>query len=81
MSSRTIAPTPSGSGLTKRELEVLRFIALGLTNREIAERLHLAEKTVKNYITAMLLKLGMERRTEVAALAARLDERGRRRSA
>jgi DNA-binding CsgD family transcriptional regulator len=36
---------------------------------------------VKNYITAMLLKLGMERRTEVAALAARLDERGRRRSA
>ena len=68
-------------GLTAQERRVFDLIGEGMSNREIAERLHLAEKTVKNYITAMLLKLGMERRTEVAALAARLDERGRRRSA
>jgi DNA-binding NarL/FixJ family response regulator len=47
----------------------------GYSNRQIADELFLAEKTVKNYVSNMLAKLGMARRTEAAALAARLDER------
>ena len=67
--------------LTPQEHRVFDLIGEGCSNRDIAERLGLAEKTVKNYMTSLLLKLNMERRTEVAALAARLDERSRRRSA
>jgi DNA-binding NarL/FixJ family response regulator len=66
--------------LTQRERLVFALIGEGCSNREIGEKLFLAEKTVKNHITSLLVKLGMERRTEVAALAARLDERGRNRS-
>ena len=49
------------------------------SNRQIAEEMFLAEKTVKNYVSNMLAKLGMSRRTEAAAFAARLEERERRR--
>jgi DNA-binding NarL/FixJ family response regulator len=57
--------------LTEREREVLDLIGQGLANREIAERLFLAEKTVKNYVTSVLAKLGMQRRTQAAAWVAR----------
>ena len=66
--------------LTDREREILELIGEGLSNREIAERLFLAEKTIKNYVSNLLLKLGMRRRTEAAALAARLDERRQQRA-
>jgi len=55
--------------LTEQERHVLQLVAEGLTNRQIGERLHLAEKTVKNYVTSMLAKLGMTRRTEAAVYA------------
>ena len=61
--------------LTDQERNVLDLIAEGLTNRQIGERMFLAEKTVKNYVSNMLAKLGMSRRTEAAAYAARLAER------
>jgi DNA-binding NarL/FixJ family response regulator len=57
--------------LTDQERNVLDLLAEGLTNREIGERLHLAEKTIKNYVTALLSKMGMARRTEAAVYAAR----------
>ncbi|WP_114451457.1 response regulator [Halopolyspora algeriensis] len=57
--------------LTDQERRVLELIGEGLSNRQIAERLFLAEKTVKNYVTAVLAKLGMERRTQAAAWVAR----------
>lgn len=56
--------------LTEREREILVLIGEGLTNRQIGERLHLAEKTIKNYVSNLLAKLGMERRTQAAVLAA-----------
>jgi len=62
-------------GLTPQERRILDFITEGLTNRQIAEAMALAEKTVKNYITNLLAKLGVERRTQAATYAARLDER------
>ncbi len=59
--------TPSiDPGLTLRERQVLDLIADGLTNRQIGEHLELAEKTVKNYVSGLLAKLGMERRTQAA---------------
>ena len=62
--------------LTEQERRILDLIAEGLTNRQIAERMYLAEKTVKNYVSNVLSKLGMERRTEAAVFATRLqDER------
>jgi DNA-binding NarL/FixJ family response regulator len=61
--------------LTEQERRILELIAEGMTNRQIGERLHLAEKTVKNYVSNLLTKLGMERRTEAAVYAARLAER------
>ncbi|GIU85931.1 MAG: DNA-binding response regulator [Acidimicrobiia bacterium] len=65
--------------LTEQERKILDLIAEGLTNRQIAERIFLAEKTVKNYVSNLLAKLGMERRTEAAVFAARLrDRRGDR---
>jgi len=60
------------AALTEREREILALIAEGLTNRQIGERLFLAEKTVKNYVSALLAKLGLERRTQAAVLATRL---------
>jgi DNA-binding NarL/FixJ family response regulator len=61
--------------LSDQERRILDYIAEGMTNRQIAEAMFLAEKTVKNYVSTMLSKLGMERRTEAAAYAARLAER------
>jgi DNA-binding NarL/FixJ family response regulator len=61
--------------LSDQERKILELIAEGLTNRQIGERLFLAEKTVKNYVSNMFTKLGMSRRTEAAAYAARLSER------
>jgi DNA-binding NarL/FixJ family response regulator len=58
--------------LTPQERRILELIAEGLTNRQIAETIHLAEKTVKNYVSNLLAKLGMERRTQAAVYAARL---------
>ena len=61
------------SALSDQEKRVLELIAEGLTNREIAGRMFLAEKTVKNYVSSLLTKLGMQRRTQAAAFAARLS--------
>lgn len=58
-------------GLTEQERKILNLIGEGMTNRQIGEELHLAEKTVKNYVSSLLAKLGMERRTQAAAYAAR----------
>jgi len=58
--------------LSERERTILGLIAEGLTNRQIGERLFLAEKTVKNYVSTILSKLGLERRTQAAVLASRL---------
>jgi two-component system response regulator DevR len=60
------------ASLTDQERRILEFIAEGLTNREIAGRMFLAEKTVKNYVSSLLAKLGLERRTQAAVLATRL---------
>ena len=57
--------------LSAQERQVLELLAEGLTNRQIADRLYLAEKTIKNYVTSVLAKLGMTRRTEAAVYAAR----------
>jgi len=61
--------------LTPQEQRIFDFIGDGMTNRQIASEMFLAEKTVKNYVSNLLAKLGMSRRTEAAALAARLEER------
>jgi len=63
--------------LTEQERKILDLIAEGLTNRQIGERMFLAEKTVKNYVSNLLAKLGMERRTEAAVFAARLEKPNR----
>jgi len=60
------------ASLTEQERKILALIAEGLTNRQIGERLFLAEKTVKNYVSSILSKLGLERRTQAAVLAAKL---------
>jgi two-component system response regulator DevR len=67
-------PTDELATLTERERDVLELIGQGLSNREIAERLFLAEKTVKNYVTSVLAKLGMQRRTQAAAWIARREK-------
>ena len=63
---------PELAGLTEQELKLLALIAEGLTNRQIGERMFLAEKTVKNYVSSILSKLGLERRTQAAVLASKL---------
>jgi DNA-binding NarL/FixJ family response regulator len=62
------------AALTTPEMKILELIGKGLTNRQIGERLFLAEKTVKNYVSALFVKLGMERRTQAAAYAVRVFE-------
>jgi DNA-binding NarL/FixJ family response regulator len=62
--------------LTGQERRILELIGEGLTNRQIGERMFLAEKTVKNYVSALFAKLGMERRTQAAAYMARLKADG-----
>ena len=64
--------------LTPQERLILDHVARGLTNRQIAEAMHLAEKTVKNYITSVLAKLGMERRTQAAVYAVQHPRAGQR---
>ena len=63
---------PELANLTEQELRLLELIAEGLTNRQIGERMFLAEKTVKNYVSTLLGKMGLERRTQAAVLASRL---------
>jgi DNA-binding NarL/FixJ family response regulator len=63
------------SRLSGQERRVLTRLAEGKTNREIADEMYLAEKTVKNYVSNLLAKMGMTRRSEAAAYAARIDER------
>jgi DNA-binding NarL/FixJ family response regulator len=58
--------------LTDQETRVLEFIGEGMSNRQIAEAMFLAEKTIKNYVSSVLAKLGMERRSQAAAFIARL---------
>lgn len=65
------------AGLTEQERVVLDLIGEGLTNRQIGERMFLAEKTVKNYVSSVLAKLGMQRRTQVAVLATELRDQRR----
>jgi DNA-binding NarL/FixJ family response regulator len=65
------APEPR---LTAVELRVLHLVAAGLTNRQIASRLHLSEKTVKNYVSHVLAKLGLQSRTQAAVYA--VEHRG-----
>lgn len=75
------ATDPRLRSLTPQERRILVLVADGLTNRQIGAQLFLAEKTVKNYITAILAKLGMERRTQAAVFAAtHADQLGERRS-
>jgi DNA-binding NarL/FixJ family response regulator len=63
------------ASLSAQERRILTHLAEGLTNRQIGEQMYLAEKTVKNYVSNLLLKLGMHRRTEAAVYAARLADR------
>jgi len=75
---RNRGPAAPGSDrlgmLTDQERSVLRLIGEGLTNRQIGDRMGLAEKTVKNYTSHLLAKLGLERRTQAAILATRLRD-------
>ncbi len=73
--SRPVASDPLCE-LTAREAEVLGLIGQGCTNREIGERLHLAEKTVKHYVTLILQKLQVRSRTEAAVLAVKRESPG-----
>ncbi|MFF7132371.1 MULTISPECIES: response regulator [unclassified Streptomyces] len=66
---------PEIAALTPRERDILALIGDGLTNREIGKRLYLSEKTVKNHISRLLAKLGVQRRVQAAVLASQLDRR------
>ncbi|MFE3204795.1 response regulator [Embleya sp. NPDC059237] len=66
---------PRVASLSDQERRIFDLVAEGLTNRQIAERLHLAEKTVKNYVSTMLHKLGFERRVQAAVFAGTLPHR------
>ncbi|MFI2283611.1 response regulator [Nocardia beijingensis] len=63
------------AGLTDQERKLLDLLGEGLTNRQIAQRMFLAEKTVKNYVSRLLAKLGLERRTQAAVYASKLRSR------
>jgi two-component system response regulator DevR len=79
LASRRLRESEEGrlEDLTAQEHRIFDLIGKGYTNRQIAQEMYLAEKTVKNYVSNLLAKLGMSRRTEAAALAARLVERHR----
>ena len=62
------------ASLTQQERRILGFITDGLTNRQIADEMFLAEKTVKNYVSNLLAKLGMQRRTQAAVFGARVQQ-------
>ena len=64
---------PRLAALTQQERRILAHIAQGLTNRQIAEDMYLAEKTVKNYVSSLLAKLGMQRRTQAAVFATKMQ--------
>ena len=66
------------SGLTDHEKVLLNLLGEGLTNKQIAARMFLAEKTVKNYVSRLLAKLGMERRTQAAVFVSKLGQQRRR---
>ena len=66
---------PELANLTEQEMRLLELIAEGLTNRQIGERMFLAEKTVKNYVSSLLAKLGLERRTQAAVMATKLRDK------
>lgn len=66
------------ASLTDQERRTLSLLAVGLTNRQIGDKVYLAEKTVKNYASNLLMKMGMHSRTEAAVYAARQAERQRR---
>lgn len=72
---RTPRSADATDALSARECEILELIAEGCTNRQIAERLFLSEKTVKNYVSALLAKLGMQRRTQAAVYGSKLRRR------
>jgi DNA-binding NarL/FixJ family response regulator len=65
---------PELASLSPREREILALIGDGLTNREIGKRLYLSEKTVKNHISRLLAKLGVQRRVQAAVLASHLEQ-------
>ena len=69
---RSTEPDGPLADLTEKERQLLELLGEGLTNRQIAQRMFLAEKTVKNYVSRLLAKLGMERRTQAAVFASKL---------
>ena len=71
-----VASADPVAALSRQERQVLDLIGEGLTNRQIAERMSLAEKTAKNYVSTLLTKLGLHSRTQVAVLAARRADAG-----
>jgi two-component system response regulator DevR len=74
--ARTETPDPLAE-LTEKERQVLTYIGDGLTNREIGQQMFLAEKTVKNYVSVVLSKLGMQRRVQAAVLSHQIQSEGR----
>lgn len=72
--AQTSKPTDPLRQLTEQERKVLELIGHGLTNRQIGAELYLAEKTVKNYVSSLLAKLGLQRRTQAAVLATELRQ-------
>jgi DNA-binding NarL/FixJ family response regulator len=74
----TVAKPGPLAGLSEQERTLLDLLGEGLTNRQISERMFLAEKTVKNYVSRLLAKLGMERRTQAAVLATELRDKEHR---
>ena len=77
MRDRSRKPDPL-AGLTEQERKILELIGEGLTNRQIGERMFLAEKTVKNYVSRLLAKLGLERRSQAAVLVTGIHDAERR---
>ena len=67
-------PSDPLAELTNQEREVFNLIGEGLTNRQIAQRMFLAEKTIKNYVSRILAKLDMQRRTQVAVMATKIRD-------
>lgn len=74
--TRTETPDPLAE-LTEKERQVLTYIGEGMTNREIGQQMFLAEKTVKNYVSVVLSKLGMQRRVQAAVLSNQIQSEGR----